>query len=102
MIREQTLYDFNNFSSVQSLSRVQLCYPMQARQASLFITNSQSLLKFMSIELETEAQENKRIGNALINKKIIVKTMILHETAHGKHELRNKLRIEPLGNRKGR
>ena len=56
----------------------------------------------MSIELETEAQENKRIGNALINKKIIVKTMILHETAHGKHELRNELRIEPLGNRKGR
>ena len=71
-------------------------------QASLSITNSESLLKFMSTELETEVQENNRIGNAVINKKIIVKTMILHETAHGKHELRNELRIEPLGNRKGR
>ena len=73
-----------------------------ACRASLSITNSQSLLKFMSIELETEAQENNRIGNAVINTKIIVKTMILHGTAHGKHELRNELRIEPVGNRKGR
>ena len=41
------------FSSVQSLSRVQLFVTpwTAARQASLSITNSQSLLKFMSIEL---------------------------------------------------
>ena len=41
------------FSSVQSLSRVQLfAIPWTAaHQASLSITNSQSLLKFMSIEL---------------------------------------------------
>ena len=41
------------FSSVQSLSRVQLFVTpwTAARQASLSITNSQTLLKFMSIEL---------------------------------------------------
>ena len=41
------------FSSVQSLSRVQLFATpwTAARQASLSITNSQSLLKFMSIKL---------------------------------------------------
>ena len=41
------------FSSVQSLSRVQLFATpwTAARQASLSITNSQSLLKLMSIEL---------------------------------------------------
>ena len=41
------------FSSVQSLSRVQLFATpwIAARQASLFITNSQSLPKPMSIEL---------------------------------------------------
>ena len=41
------------FSSVQSLSRVQLFVTpwTAARQASLAITNSQSLLKLMSIEL---------------------------------------------------
>ena len=41
------------FSSVQSLSRVQLFVTpwITARQASLSITNSQSLLKLMSIEL---------------------------------------------------
>ena len=40
-------------SSVQLLSRVQLFATPRtaARQASLSITNSQSLLKFMSIEL---------------------------------------------------
>ena len=41
------------FSSVQSLSRVRLCATpwTAAHQASLSITNSQSLLKLMSIEL---------------------------------------------------
>ena len=41
------------FSSVQSLSRVQLFVTpwTAAHQASLSITNSQSLLKFMSIKL---------------------------------------------------
>ena len=41
-----------NFSSVQSLSRVRLFVTpwMAAHQASLSITNSQSLLKLMSIE----------------------------------------------------
>ena len=40
------------FSSVQLLSRVQLFVTpwTTARQASLFITNSQSLLELMSIE----------------------------------------------------
>ena len=40
-------------SSVQSLSHVQLFVTpwTAARQASLFITNFQSLFKFMSIEL---------------------------------------------------
>ena len=44
---------FNSFSSVQSLSSVQLCAtPWTAtRQASLSIANSQSLLKLMSIKL---------------------------------------------------
>ena len=42
----------NSYSSVQSLSRVQLFATprTEARQASLSITNSQSLLKLMSIE----------------------------------------------------
>ena len=42
----------NSFSSVQSLSRVQLFATprTEARQASLSITNSQSLLKLMSME----------------------------------------------------
>ena len=42
-----------NISSVQSLSRVRLFATLwtAARQASLSITNSQSLLKLMSIEL---------------------------------------------------
>ena len=42
-----------SISSVQSLSRVQLFSTpwTAARQASLSITNSQSLLKLMSIEL---------------------------------------------------
>ena len=46
-------HDYNQFSSVQSLSRVQLFVTPQttARQASLSITNSRSLLKLMSIEL---------------------------------------------------
>ena len=40
------------FSSVQSLSRVRLCDPMTAAcQASLSITNSQSLPKLTSIDL---------------------------------------------------
>ena len=41
-----------HFSSVQSLSRVRLFTTpwIEARQASLSITNSRSLLKFMSIE----------------------------------------------------
>ena len=45
--------EFEMFSSVQSLSRVQLfATPWTvARQASLSITNSWSLLKLMSIEL---------------------------------------------------
>ena len=44
---------FIQFSSVQLLSRVQLFASpwTAARQASLFITNSRSLLKLMSIEL---------------------------------------------------
>ena len=46
-------HDYNQFSSVQSLSRVQLFVTQQttARQVSLSITNSRSLLKLMSIEL---------------------------------------------------
>ena len=42
----------DQFSSVQSLSRVQLCATpwIKAQQASLSITNSQSLPKLMSIE----------------------------------------------------
>ena len=42
----------NTCSSVQSLSHVQLCNPVDCTiQASLSITNSPSLLKLMSIEL---------------------------------------------------
>ena len=46
-------YMWDQFSSVQSLSRVRLFRTpwTSARQASLSITNSQSLLKLMSIEL---------------------------------------------------
>ena len=50
--RERLLYQ--NLSSVQSLSRVRLLQPhgwTAALQASLSITNSQSLPKLMSIEL---------------------------------------------------
>ena len=45
-------WDLKSFSSVQSLSRVWLFVTpwITARQASLSITNSQSLLKLMSIE----------------------------------------------------
>ena len=44
---------FNTFSSVQSLSRIQLFETpwTAAHQASLSITNSQSLIKLMSIKL---------------------------------------------------
>ena len=47
-----SLHKASQFSSVQSLSRVQLFATpwITARQASLSITNSQSLPKFMSIE----------------------------------------------------
>ena len=47
------LYPKDHISSVQSLSRVQLFATpwTAARQASLSITNSQSLLKLMSIKL---------------------------------------------------
>ena len=47
-----TFHDQHHFSSVQLLSRVQLFVTSwtAARQASLSITNSQSLLKLMSIE----------------------------------------------------
>ena len=51
---EGTKHKFSclRFSSVQSLSHLQLLWPPRtaARQASLSITNSQSLLKLMSIE----------------------------------------------------
>ena len=46
----QTLF-LSQFSSVQLLSRVRLCNPVDCTcQASMSITNSQSLLKLMSIE----------------------------------------------------
>ena len=47
------VYNIHQFSSVQSLSHVWLFATpwTAAHQASLFITNSQSLLKLMSIEL---------------------------------------------------
>ena len=43
----------NNFSSLQSLSRVQLFMTQQAAACQVFqsISNSQSLLKLISIEL---------------------------------------------------
>ena len=49
------------FSSIQSLSRVQpFATPWTAaRQASLSITNSQSLLKLMSIKSVTPLQINE-------------------------------------------
>ena len=52
-LRLHTVYNFSvQFSSFQSLSHVQLFVTpwIAARQSSLFITNSQSLLKLMSIE----------------------------------------------------
>ena len=55
-IQYENLYPFQGefgscISSVQSLSHVRVCNPMDwARQASLSITNSRSLLKLMSIE----------------------------------------------------
>ena len=50
-VRQRKTNGVNLFSSVQLLSRVQLFAAPQtaARQASLSITNSQSLLKLMSI-----------------------------------------------------
>ena len=47
------MIDIREFSSVQSLSRVRLLETpgIAARQASLSITNSRSLLKLMPIEL---------------------------------------------------
>ena len=51
-ILENPFLSIPQFSSVQSLSHVQLCATpwTAAHQASLSITNSQSLLKLMSIE----------------------------------------------------
>ena len=43
-------FDEAQFSSVQSLSRVRLFATTAARQASLSITNSRSLLKLMCFE----------------------------------------------------
>ena len=50
---EASIIVLRKFSSVQSLSRVRLFVTpwIAAHQASLSITNSQSLLKYMSIEL---------------------------------------------------
>ena len=52
----QSILGLLQFISVQSLSHIQLFVtlwtPITVRQASLSITNSQSLLKLMSIELE--------------------------------------------------
>ena len=50
---DYTLYTWEGVSSVQSLSHVQLIATpwTAARQASLSITNSRSLLKLMSIQL---------------------------------------------------
>ena len=52
-ILENPFLSIPQFSSVQSLSHVQLCATpwTAAHQASLSITNSRSLLKLMSIEL---------------------------------------------------
>ena len=52
MVAFYKMAEYSQFSSVQSLSRVRLfATPWTvARQASLSITNSQSLLKLMSIE----------------------------------------------------
>ena len=53
LIRENTIFDFSlYFSSVQSLSHVRLFVTpwIAARQASLSITNSWSLLKLMPIK----------------------------------------------------
>ena len=51
-IRKRPSFPLSQFSSVQLLSRVQLFVTpwTGACQASLFITNAQSLLKLMSIE----------------------------------------------------
>ena len=53
MVAQQGYPKWSSFSSVQSLSRVQLFATpwTAARQVPLFITNSRSLLKLMSIEL---------------------------------------------------
>ena len=50
-IQKTKIMPFDMISSVQLLSHVQLCDPMDCSiPASLFIINSQSLLKLMSIE----------------------------------------------------
>ena len=46
----QILFHYKLCSSVQSLSRVRLCDPMDCSTPDLPITNSRSLLKLMSIE----------------------------------------------------
>ena len=57
MIAQQN-NSFSEFSSVQSLSRVQLFVTpwTAAHQASLYITNSQSLLQLMSFESVTPSK----------------------------------------------
>ena len=71
------------FSSVQSLSHVSFVTPWTAaRQASLFITNSQSLLKLMAIELVMPSKhfilssplpKPKGAGNLNIKRLLLVK-----------------------------
>ena len=63
----QNTYNICQFSSVQSLSHVQFFVTSwtTARQASLSITNSCSLLKLMSIELVMPSNHQQRKGSSV-------------------------------------
>ena len=62
------VWDKGKFSSVQSLSHVWLFGTpwTTARQASLSIINSQSLLKLMSIELDIQPSSHPTISSSVI------------------------------------
>ena len=77
-----------SFSSLQSLSRVQLCNPMnKSTQASLSITNSQSSLQLMSTESVTPSSHLilcRPLRSDQISRSVIFDYLRPHELQHAR------------------
>ena len=77
-----------SFSSLQSLSRVQLCNPMNnSTQASLSITNSQSSLQLMSTESVTPSSHLilcRPLRSDQISRSVIFDYLRPHELQHAR------------------